>query len=61
MPSQRKKGKRMVGFYATEEEAGAMMRAASDKGMTLADWLRALIPEKETTKKSTKRNAAKES
>jgi hypothetical protein len=44
MPSVRKKGKRMVGFYATEEEAAAMMQAAKAQNMTLADWLRALIP-----------------
>jgi hypothetical protein len=45
MPNQRKAGKRMVGFYATEEEATAMMEAAKREGKTLADWLRALIPE----------------
>jgi hypothetical protein len=45
MPNQRKAGKRMVGFYATEEEATAMMEAAKREGKTLADWLRALIPD----------------
>lgn len=45
MPNQRKAGKRMVGFYATEDEATAMMEAAKREGKTLADWLRALIPE----------------
>lgn len=45
MPNQRKKGKKLVGFFATEEEAGAMMAAAKAQGMTLADWLRSLIPE----------------
>jgi hypothetical protein len=45
MPNQRKAGKRMVGFYATEEEATAMMEAARREGKTLADWLRALIPD----------------
>lgn len=45
MPSQRKAGKRMVGFYATEEEAAAMMEAAKRNNMTLADWLRSLIPD----------------
>lgn len=49
----------MVGFYATEDEAGAMMQAASDAGMTLADWLRSLIPEKEPKQKPTRRSAAK--
>lgn len=34
----------MVGFYATEEEATAMMNAANESGKTLADWLRSLIP-----------------
>ena len=50
MPNQRKAGKRMVGFYATEEEATAMMEAARREGKTLADWLRALIPEEEKSK-----------
>ncbi len=45
MPNQRKAGKRMVGFYATEEEATAMMDAAKREGKTLADWLRSLIPD----------------
>jgi hypothetical protein len=45
MPNQRKAGKRMVGFYATEEEATAMMEAARREGKTLADWLRSLIPD----------------
>jgi hypothetical protein len=44
MPNQRKAGKRMVGFYATEEEATAMMEAARREGKTLSDWLRSLIP-----------------
>jgi hypothetical protein len=44
MANQRRKDKRMVGFYATEDEAAAMMAAAKAKGMTLADWLRSLIP-----------------
>lgn len=45
MPNQRKAGKRMVGFYATEDEATAMMEAAKREGKTLADWLRSLIPD----------------
>ena len=42
----------MVGFYATEEEAAAMMQEAHSNGKTLADWLRSLIPPKadDTTK-----------
>lgn len=35
----------MVGFYATEDEATAMMEAARREGKTLADWLRSLIPD----------------
>lgn len=57
MPNQRKAGKRMVGFYATEEEATAMMEAAKREGKTLADWLRALIPD--DGKKSTGARATK--
>ena len=34
----------MVGFYASEDEAAAMMAAAKTEGKTLADWLRSLIP-----------------
>lgn len=41
----------MVGFYASEEEAAAMMQAAKNKGMTLADWLRSLIPQHPTSEK----------
>lgn len=51
----------MVGFYATEVEAGAMMRAAEAEGKTLADWLRSLIPAKDDglTQKPTKPRPAK--
>lgn len=60
MPGQRRKDKRMVGFYATEEEALAMMLAAKSRGMTLSDWLRSLIPAKPPVSKSpTKKPSAK--
>ncbi len=51
----------MVGFYATEEEAAAMMEAAKSRGMTLADWMRSLIATEEPTPppKSSKRAAKK--
>lgn len=62
MANQRRKDKRMVGFYATEEEAAAMMAAAKAKGMTLADWLRSLIPEgqEQAPSKPKKRGAKSE-
>lgn len=44
----------MVGFYASEDEAAAMMQAAKDRGMTLADWLRSLIPEEQSLKHTPK-------
>ena len=60
MPNQRRKDKRMVGFYATEDEALAMMQAAKAQGMTLADWLRSLIPQEDQAQESTsKKRGAK--
>lgn len=60
MANQRRKDKRMVGFYATEDEAAAMMAAAKANGMTLADWLRSLIPPEQATQRpTTKKRAAK--
>jgi hypothetical protein len=50
----------MVGFYATEEEALAMMQAAKSQGMTLADWLRSLIPQPaEDQRPTSKKRGAK--
>jgi hypothetical protein len=51
MPNKRRSDKRMVGFYASEDEALAMMEAAKAQGMTLADWFRSLIPVKQTPTK----------
>jgi hypothetical protein len=39
----------MVGFYATEEEAAAMMAEAKRNGKTLTDWLKSLIPPTEAS------------
>lgn len=43
MPNQRKKGKRMVGFFASEKEAEALDRAAKSLGMNVSDFLRYVI------------------
>lgn len=43
MANQRKEGKRLVGFFATEEEAVALMQAAHARGLTVADFLRQVI------------------
>jgi len=45
MPSQRKKGKKLVGFFATEEEARALFEAAKGRGKSVADFLRDVIRE----------------
>jgi hypothetical protein len=43
MPSQRDKSKKLVGFFATEEEKKALKKAAKHHGFsTLADFLRAI-------------------
>jgi hypothetical protein len=60
MPSQRKKGKKLVGFFATEDEAAAIIAAAKSQGMTVADWLRSLIPQKDEGQRPTsKKRGAK--
>jgi hypothetical protein len=60
MPSQRKKGKKLVGFFATEDEAAAIIAAAKSQGMTVADWLRSLIPQKDEGRSPTsKKRGAK--
>lgn len=44
MANQRKEGKKKIGFWATDAEKAAMMRAAKKAGYSnLADWLRSLI------------------
>lgn len=45
MPSQRKEGKKLVGFFATEEEARALLNAAEAAGLSVADWMRRAIRE----------------
>jgi len=52
MPNQRKKGKKLVGFFATEDEARALLEAADAANMSVADWLRLQI--REATQKPTK-------
>jgi hypothetical protein len=43
MPNKRKEGKKLVGFFATEEEAAALLSAAKAGGMTVADFIRTAI------------------
>lgn len=43
MPNQRKKDKRLVGFYASPEEEEAFKRAAEHLGMNGAEFLRYVI------------------
>jgi hypothetical protein len=52
MPNQRKEGKKLVGFFATEEEAKAILDAASAEGVSVAEWLRRRIREAEKATKS---------
>ncbi len=43
MPNQRDKNKKLVGFFATEEEKKALKKAAKQHGYaSLADFLRAI-------------------
>lgn len=49
----------MVGFYATEEEAALLMKAAQAKGMTLADFLRSVVRDAPTQLPKSKKRAAK--
>ena len=56
MPNQRKKGKKLVGFFATEEEAAALHKAAENEGVSVADFLRGVIRKAEARlPKSSKR------
>ena len=49
MPSIRKKGKKIVGFFATEEEKAMLKQAASLAGFeSLADYLRWVAKEMPT-------------
>jgi hypothetical protein len=44
MANQRKSGKKKIGFWATDAEKAAMLKAAKKAGFdNLADWLRSLI------------------
>lgn len=45
MANQRKQGKKLVGFFATEQEAAALIEAARVRGLTVADFLRHVIRE----------------
>jgi hypothetical protein len=56
MPSQRKEGKRLVGFFADEEEARALLDAATAEGVSVAEWLRRRVHEADraATQKPTK-------
>lgn len=56
MPNQRDKSKKLVGFFASEEEAKALLQAAEAEGLTVADWLRKRIAE--AKKRPTRRSAA---
>ena len=45
MPNKRNEGKKRVGFFATEEEAAALISAAQSDGLTIADFIRRAIRE----------------
>jgi hypothetical protein len=65
MANQRKEGKKLVGFWATEDEARALLHEAERRGMTVTGLLKSLIPNGSTpitqnrASKSTDRPAAR--
>ena len=42
MPNQRKKGKRLIGYYEWETNADELRRIASEKGVSLSELLKEL-------------------
>ena len=45
MPNQRKKGKRSLGFYFTDEERDLLKTVAAKSGMNMSDFIKHMVKE----------------